>query len=95
MIFGFCHHQLRGLVDRVIGTVPVDDYAINATAYHIVYLGLDLRGICGAVTHVHMVRASEPEHHVSVNFRRRARVKQRVDIDLAYVAGLAVTVGLN
>ena len=75
MIFGLRHYQLSGLVDCIIGSVPVDNHAIDTTAHHVVNLAFDLRSIGRTVPDVHMVRASEPEHKMSVNFRRGAGIK--------------------
>jgi len=91
---GFGHDGLRCLINRVVGTVPVDDYAIDPAADHIVDLVLDLPGVGGVVTDIHVLRASEPEEHVGVNLRRSAGIKQRVNIDFTYISSAAIAIRL-
>ncbi len=62
MIFRFGHDELRCLVDRVIGAVPVDDHASYASADHVRNLALDLRGIGRAIADIHMIVLAKPEH---------------------------------
>src|ERR1700691_283342 len=88
------HNLLCGLVDRVTLSVPVDDYAINAAAHHIVNLALHLRRICLAVADIHMARTTEPQNHMGIHLGGSPRIKQRVDIDLAYIPSALVVVRL-
>jgi len=74
VVFGLCHHQLRSLILKVVGTVPVDDHAINAAADHVINLTLDLRGIGGVVADIHVRRIAKPQEQVSIDFRRRAGI---------------------
>lgn len=95
MSFGLGHHLESSLVGKAARPVPVDDDAIDAAADHIGDLAVYLRGIGRVVTHVHVVRAAEPYHHVSVDFGGRARIQQRVDVDFAHIPGGEVSVGLR
>ena len=74
MVFGLRHHQLRSLIFGVVGTVPVDDHAVDAAADHVINLALDLRGIGGVVADVHVRRVAKPQEQVSIDFRRRAGI---------------------
>src|ERR1700692_697391 len=94
MVFSLRHHQFRACIYSVVGSVPINDYAINATAHHIVNLPLDLRGIGGTVADIHMVRRSEPKEEMRINFCSCSGIKQRVNIDLTHIAGAPVAVGL-
>ena len=53
---------------------------------------MNLRGIGGVVTDVHVVRASEPQHQMCVDLGRSAGIQQGVHIDLAGVSrrGIAI-----
>ncbi len=55
-----CHHQLRRLVDRIVRPIPVDDYAIDAAAHHVINLTLHLRRVRFTVANVHVARLAEP-----------------------------------
>lgn len=94
MRFRFRHHQPRSLINRIIRPVPINDDAINAAADHIRNLAVNLRRIVRVVANAHVVRPPEPQHHVSVDFRRSSRIQQRVHVDLAYVSRAAVAVRL-
>ena len=94
MIFGLRHYQLRALVDRIVGAVPINDHAINAAADHVINLALDLCGIGRAVANIHVVRPSEPQQQMGINFRRRTRIQQRVNVDLAHIARAPVAIRL-
>ncbi len=76
MALSFRHHQLRTLIDFIVGSIPVDDHAIDAPADHVVDLALDLRCIGGAVADVHMVRSSEPGKQVGIHLCRRPGIQQ-------------------
>ena len=89
------HHQLRGLIHRVVRPVPVDDDAIDAAADHVRNLALDLRRVGGAVADIHVVRLAEPQQQVSVDLRRRAGIKQRVNVDLADIPRAAIAIRLG
>jgi hypothetical protein len=45
MSFRLRHNQFRGLVDAVVGAVPVDNHAVNSAADHICDLPMDLFGV--------------------------------------------------
>src|SRR6201988_1216426 len=94
MLFGLVHDQLCGLIDEVVGTVPVDDDAVNAAADHVGDLAMNLRRIVGAVANVHVVGLSKPQQQVRVDLGRRARIKERVNIHFADVGGAQITVRL-
>jgi hypothetical protein len=95
MAFRRCHHQLRGLIDGISRPVPVDDYPVNPAAHHVVNLALHLRRIGLAIADVHVVRLPEPKNHVRVNFGRRSRIKQGVNVNLANVSRAPVIIGLR
>ena len=61
MSFRLRHNQFRGLINTVVGPVPVDNHAINSTADHICDLPVDLFGVGRAVADVYVIRASEPQ----------------------------------
>jgi len=89
------HDQLRGFVDRVTLSVPVDDYAINAAAHHIVNLALHLRRSRLTVAHIHMARTAEPQNHMGIELGCSSRIEQRVNVDLAYISRALVIVRLR
>ena len=60
MLFRLRHHQLRGLVDAVVRTIPVDHHAIDPAADHICDLVVNLGRARRAISHIHVVRAAEP-----------------------------------
>jgi hypothetical protein len=90
----FGHDRLRSLINRVVGTVPVNDYAIDSPADHVVDLALDLPGVGGVVANIHMLGASEPQKHMGINLGCGAGIKQRVDIDLTYISRAAIAIRL-
>jgi len=92
---GFGHDRLCRLVDAVVRTVPVDDDAVDSPADHILNLPVDLRGICGAIANVHMVRSSEPHQQMCINLCRGTRIQQRVGIDFAHIARARIAIGLS
>ena len=89
------HDELCSLINAVVGAIPIENDAIDSTADHVRNLIVDLRWVGGTVTHIHMVRASEPEHHVGVDLGAGAQIKQRVHVDLAYIADASITVRLT
>ena len=95
MFFRLRHHQLGCLIRRSARTVPVDDHAVDAAADHVVDLAFHLAGVGRAVTDVHVVRASEPDHQVSVDLGRVAGIKQRMNVRLADIPGATVAIGLR
>lgn len=95
MVFRLGHDELCRLVDSVVGTVPIDDYAIDAAADHVINLALYLGRIGGTIADIHVVGLSEPEEQVSVNLGRGSPVKQRMNIHLADVSGASVAIGLT
>ncbi len=60
MILRFSHHQLRSLIDGIPRSIPVDDYAINPAADHVLDLPVNLRRIGRTVAHIHVVRLPKP-----------------------------------
>lgn len=94
MSFGFCHYQFRGLVDAIVRTIPIDDDAVDSAADHIGDLFVNLTGVRGTVTDIHVIRSSEPQQKVGINFRGRARIKQRMHVYFADVASPGITVSL-
>lgn len=95
MRLSFCHHQLRGLINAVVGAVPIDDDAVNSPADHVGDLPMDLLRIRGVVADIHVVRASEPQQQVCVHLCASAGIEQAVNIDLAHVPGRAVAIALG
>lgn len=71
MGFGLGHDQLGCVIDVVVRPVPIDDHSIDAAAHHIANLAVNLRRIIGTVADIHVARTAEPQHQVSVDFRRR------------------------
>src|SRR5258708_35720674 len=92
MFFCFIHHRLGGLVDEIIGTVPVDNDAVNAAADHIGDLALHLGGIGGAVADVHVTAIAKPKHQMSEDFCSGAGVEHGVDVHFAHVVSAQVPV---
>jgi len=74
MIFSLGHYELSSLIDRITGTIPINDHAGYAAADHVRHLALDLRRIGRTVADIHVVILSEPEHQVGVYLRCRAGV---------------------
>jgi hypothetical protein len=94
MGLGFGHDRQRSLINRVVGTVPVNDYAIDSPADHVVDLALDLPGVRGIVANIHMLGASEPKKQMGIHLGSSARIKQRVDVDLTYISSAAIAIRL-
>jgi hypothetical protein len=94
MSFRLRHHQLRRLVRSIVRPIPIDDHSINAAADQIINLVLHLRRIGRTVTHIHVARPPKPTHEMGVNLRRSAGIKQRVNVQLAYVACAAIVIRL-
>lgn len=92
MLFRLRHHQLRRLIDRVTRTVPVDDYAINASADHVRDLAVNLGRIGGTIADVDVPGAAPPEQQVRVNLGRRPGIEQRTQIHFADVVGSKVAI---
>ena len=95
MALGLRHYKLCCLIDAVVRTVPVENDAVDAPADHIRDLLVHLRGVGGTVTHVHVVRPTEPQHEVSVDLAGRARIKQGMYIELAHIAGAPISIALS
>ena len=95
MSFCFRHHQFRGLINAVVRTVPVDNYAINSPTDHIGDLPMDLFRVGGAVADVHVVRAAEPQHQMGVYFRAGAGVEQVVNVEFTHIAHASISVALG
>lgn len=74
--FSFGHHQLGGLVDAIVRTIPVDDHSVDAAADHVRDLTVNLAGIGGTVSDIHVVTAAKPQKQVSINLGAGAGVKQ-------------------
>ena len=92
MLFRLSHHQLRGLVNGIARTVPVDDHAINAPADHVCDLAVHLGRVVGTVADIDVPRVAPPEHQVGVDPGRRARIEQRMHIHFADVSCSPITV---
>jgi len=60
MALGLGHDEFCSIIDAVVRAVPIENDAIDSTADHVGDLIVDLRWVGGTVTHVHVVRASEP-----------------------------------
>ena len=95
MRFSLSHDQFRRLVDAVVWAIPIDDYAVDSPTNHVGDLPMDLRRVRGVVAHVHMVRASEPEQQVGIDLSGRAGIEQRVHVDVAHIAGAAISIALR
>ncbi len=95
MVLRFFHYQLGGLVNAVIGSVPVKDHSIDAPADHVRDLPVHLGGIGRTVPYVHMIRSAEPEHEVSVDLCLFSRIQQRMHVYFADVARSKISVGLG
>lgn len=95
MLFGFRHHQLRGLVRVILIAVPVDNDSINTAADHVRDLRVNLRRIVRAVTDIDVNRVSPPGHKVGDDLGIVSGIEQAVDVYLADVAGPDVAVGLR
>lgn len=76
MTLRFCHYEFGGVVFAVVRTVPVNDHAVDAAADHIGDLLMNLSGVRGVVANAHVVRSSEPHHHVRINFGGRRWIEQ-------------------
>lgn len=55
---------------------------------------LDLYRIGRTVADIHVARLAEPKNHVSINFRSRTRIEERMDVNLTDISGAAVAIGL-
>jgi hypothetical protein len=75
MGFRFRHDQLCGLINGIVGAIPVNDYAVDAAANHVLDLEVDLRRVGRTVSHIHVVRLSEPKQQMRINLRRRSRIE--------------------
>lgn len=95
MVFGFGLDQLRGLIDRIIRPVPVDDQAINASADHVFDLPFHLRRIGRTVTDIHVMPGAEPGLHMHVYLGRGSGIQERMDINLADISCTAISVCLT
>ena len=95
MLFSFGHHQLRRLVHRIVGTVPVDYDAVDAAAHHVCDLALHLIRVGRAVADIHVLRPAKPKKQVRIDFRCCSRIEQRMDIDFADVACASIAVRLT
>ena len=94
MTLRFCHHKFGGVVFAVVGTVPVNDHAVDAAADHVGDLLMNLPGVGGVVANVHVVRSSEPHHHVCIDLGGRARIQQRVQVHFADISGASIAIRL-
>jgi len=86
MTFGFSHDELRCLVDGIIGSIPIDDHASYASADHVCDLALDLRRIGRAITDIHVVGLTKPEHKVGIDLRCRSGIEQGMNVVFADVS---------
>jgi len=95
MSFRLCHNQLCGLINTVVGPIPVDNHAVNSPADHIRDLAMDLICVTRVVADVHVIRASEPQQEMGIDLGGRARIEQRMNVDLADTAGSRVPIALG
>ena len=93
MGLGRCHNLQRRLIQGIARSIPIEDYAIDSAAHHVVNLICDFGGIGRVVTNVHVVRLPEPQFHVGEDLCRRAGIKQSVDVNLAHISRAEVAVG--
>ncbi len=93
MRLGLRHYLERRLIHRIARPIPIENHSVDAAADHVVDLGRNFCRIGGVVSDIHVVGLAEPENHVSINFRGRTRVKQRVNINLAHISGAEIAVG--
>lgn len=94
MALGLRHYKLCRLIDAVVRTVPVENDAVDAPADHVRDLLVHLSGIGGTVTNIRVVRPTEPQHEVSIDLAGRARIKQGMYVDLAYIPGTRIAISL-
>src|SRR5439155_5911193 len=92
---GFLHDRVGSVVDEVSWPVPDHEDSINAPADHVSNLAVDLSGIGRVVTYVHVAWLTKPQHQVGENFGTGARIKQRVDVNLADITRTQITVRLR
>lgn len=76
MGFRFFHQGERRIIAGSSLPIPINNYAINASADHVLDLTGDLRGAGGVVSDVHMAVSAEPAHKMGINFCVIPRVKQ-------------------
>ncbi len=60
VVLSLGHDELRSLIHCIVWPIPVDDDAVNAAADHVGNLALDLCGVSGPVSDIHVVRLTEP-----------------------------------
>ena len=94
MTLRFCHHKFGGVVFAVVRTVPVNDHAVDAAADHVGDLLMNLPGIRGVVANVHVVRPTEPHHHMCIDLGGRPWIQQRVHVHFADVSGACIAIRL-
>ncbi len=92
MGLGLRHDLQRRLIQRIPGSIPIEDHTIDSTAHHVINLIGNFGGVGRVISDVHMVRLSEPQDHVGVNLRRIARIKQVVNVDLADISCAEVAI---
>ena len=95
MSFRLSHHQLSGLVNAVVWTIPVDNHAIDSPTDHIGDLSMDLFRVRRAVADVHVVRAAKPQQQMGVYFRGGAGIEQTVSVDFTHIADASIPVRLS
>src|SRR5690349_4187034 len=89
MSFSLCEHQLCTTVDEfVVWTVPGDNHSIDAAAYQVLHLPMDLVRAVGTIAQVMMLRRTPPPQVMRENLRSRSRVEKRAYRQLAYVPQL-------
>lgn len=76
MSFRLGHHQLRRVINAVVGAIPINDHAIDSPADHIRNLIVYLSCVIRVVADVHVIRAAEPEQKMRVNRGVRSRIEQ-------------------
>jgi hypothetical protein len=92
MRLGLRHNLECRLIHGIAWPIPVENHSVDTAADHVVDLGRNFCRIGGVVSDVHVVRLAEPENHVRINLRGRARVEQRVNIHLAHISGAEIAV---
>lgn len=76
MGFRLGHHELGGIVNAVIWTIPINDDAIDPTADHVCNLAMNLVRVIGAVANIHVIRLPKPKQQVRIDFCLFPGVKQ-------------------
>ena len=96
MLLDFRHYRQRSLIgESVAKSIPVNDHPVDAAADHVRDLTMDLCWILRAVTDAHMARIAEPGHQMRVYLGVRTWIQERMDIQLAGIAGTHISIALR